>query len=84
MFTHRQLINQFLEDSGIKSQNKLTFKYVKAMLNQFQIGIRKNSYGEYCVNYFGGKESTCNYDSDLESSYHVGLLMVIHKDKWNK
>lgn len=84
MFTHRQLINQFLEDSGIKNQNKLTFKYVKAMLNQFQIGIRKNQYGDYCVNYKGGKESTCNYDSDLESSYHVGLLMVIHKDKWNK
>ena len=82
MFSHKNMVEEFLSES--EKNKKLSFKYVKGMLNQFGIGIRKNSYGEYCVNYFGGKESTCNYDSDLESSYHVGLLMVIHKDKWEK
>lgn len=57
------------------------FKEIKDKLRvMYGVGISKrNSAGEYRVNFFGGKEATAYYTDDLEDAFATGVSMSNRK-----
>lgn len=55
---------------------KLTVATVRADLADVGITIRKNTFGEYRVNFRDGAEATAAYTDDLEDAHGTGLAMA--------
>jgi hypothetical protein len=56
--------------------SKLTIKNVRASLAALGLSIRKNSCGEFRVNFKNGKEATAYYTDCLSDALNTGVAMV--------
>lgn len=57
----------------------MKFSEAKKQLAALGITIKKNEYGEFEVNFKGGKEKTCCYTDDLEDAVGTGKAMAARK-----
>lgn len=58
----------------------MTIKAAKAYLRPLGIVITKTAYGEYRVNFKGGREETAYYTNDLKDAVGTGAAMT----KWGR
>ena len=45
---------------------------------------QKNSYGEYVVNWRGGKEATAGYEATIDDAIDTGIASYVHSLKYVK
>lgn len=57
----------------------MTLKEARAILSPLGISLRKTEYGEYRVNFKGGKEATAGYQTDLDDAVATGRDMAARK-----
>lgn len=57
----------------------MTLKEARAILTPLGISLRKTEYGEYRINFKGGKEATAGYQTDLDDAVATGRDMAARK-----
>jgi glutamine amidotransferase PdxT len=57
----------------------LTIKQARAELKLLDITIKRNKFGEYRVNFVGGREETAYYTNDLHDAVATGKAMAEQK-----
>lgn len=61
--------------SSVKA-DRITLKHAQSQLRAIGISLSKNEYGEYRVNFKGGREETAYYTDDLYDAVSTGHHML--------